>query len=482
MPLAPDPLARADLHPATNLFDRARSGHLVGVGGAGMRALAELLLDLGWSLTGSDLAASESSRLALAARGLTVLSGHCGEHVPPGADLLVHSPAVPASNPEREAARTRAIPEWSYTQALGRLMGERIGVGVAGTHGKSTTTALLGLILTRAGLSPSVVCGAELIDTQCSGWGGAGDLFVVESCEYRRHFLDLRPRHALLLDIEPDHFDCYPDLDSAVRAYAEFVGLLPADGLLLCRVDRPAVARAVREARCKVQTFAVEADADWSARRVRTSRQRVSFQVCRAGRPWGGGELHVAGRHNVANALAAAAMAAEFGAGPESIRDTICTFRGLRRRCEALGAWRGVELIDDYAHHPTAVAATLSWVRTQFGRRRLWCAFQPHQVSRTRALLGQFAEALQIADQVVVAPVYAAREADGDEGRALSGLLAERTAALGTPARCSASLDHLIGTLETETRPGDVLVIMGAGDIDRVRHECTRRLQLHHAS
>jgi UDP-N-acetylmuramate--alanine ligase len=226
----------------------------------------------------------------------------------------------------------------------------------------------------------------------------------------------------------------------------------------------------------------VEADADWSARRVRVSRQRVSFQVFHAGRPWGGGEFHVAGRHNVSNALAAAAMAAELGAGQESIRDTICTFRGLRRRCEGLGSWRGVDLIDDYAHHPTAVAATLSWVRSQFGRRRLWCAFQPHQVSRTRALLEPFAEALQIADQVYVAPVYAAREADAEQGLVLSEALAERTAALGTPARCTPSLDHLVGTLETETRPGDVLVIMGAGDIDRVRHECTRRLQLHHAS
>lgn len=447
-----------------------------------MRALAELLLDLGWSLTGSDLAASETSRIALEARGLAVQQGHRSEHVPAGTDLLVYSPAVPATNLERAAARARAIPEWSYTQALGRLMGERIGVSVAGTHGKSTTTALLGLILTRAGLSPSVVCGAELIDTQCSGWSGAGDLFVVESCEYRRHFLDLQPRHAALLDIEPDHFDCYPDLDSAVLAYAEFAGLLPVEGLLLCRADRPAVARAARAARCQLQTFGVEADADWSARRVRVGRQRVSFQVIRAGRPWGGGEFHVAGRHNVANALAAAALAEELGAGPESIRDTICTFRGLQRRCEALGAWRGVELIDDYAHHPTAVAATLSWVRTQFGRRRLWCAFQPHQVSRTRALLGPFAEALQIADQVLVAPVFAARETDGGEALATSQALAERTAALGTPARCAASLDHLIGTLETETRPGDVLVLMGAGDIDRVRHECTRRVQLHHAS
>lgn len=473
-PVNPDPADASCTSP--------RAAHLVGVAGSGMRALAELLLDCGWRLTGSDLAASDSARLALEARGLVVRPVHRDEHLPADADLLIYSPAVPASNPERAAARARGILELSYTEALGRLTEGRMGVSVAGTHGKSTTTALLGLILTRAGLSPSVVCGGELIDTQCSGWGGAGDLFIVESCEYRRHFLDIRPRHAVLLDIEPDHFDCYPDLDSAVSAYVEFVSRLPSDGLLLFRSDRPAAARAARETRARTRTFAVEADADWSAHRVRTSRQRVSFQVVRAGKPWGGGEFHVAGGHNVANALAAAAMAAELGAGPDAIRDTICTFRGLRRRCEPLGTWRGVVLIDDYAHHPTAVAATLSWARAQYGRRRLWCAFQPHQVSRTRALLEPFAEALQIADQVLVAPVYAAREAEGDEGRALSRLLAERSTALGTPTRCSASLDHLVGTLETETRPGDVLVIMGAGDIERVRHECTRRLQLHHAS
>jgi UDP-N-acetylmuramate--alanine ligase len=456
--------------------------HLIGICGSGMRALAELLLDLGWSVTGSDLSPSESARHALEQRGLIVPVGHRAAYLPPDANLVVYSPAVPEANAERVAATRRGIPQYSYTPMLGRLMQGREGVGVAGTHGKSTTTALLGTILTQAGRSPSVVCGAELIATQTSGWAGAGDLFVVESCEYQRHFLALKPRHAIILDIEPDHFDCFRDLDAAVEAYREFAAGLPADGLLLCRAGRDAVARAARDCRARVRTFAVKASADWSARNVRMHRQRVSFRIHRSGVPWGDDELHVSGRHNVGNALAAAAMASELGADPEAIREAICTFRGLRRRCEYFGAWRGIDLIDDYAHHPTAVSAALTMARAQFGRRRIWCAFQPHQVSRTRALLAEFADSFQAADCVLIAPVYAAREAESEAALATSQELARRTEEGGTPARCVASLDHVVSTLETEARPGDVLVLMGAGDIERIRHEFTRRIQRYHAS
>ncbi len=456
--------------------------HLIGICGSGMRALAEAMLDMGWQVTGSDVAPAESARQALEQRGVVVVAGHRTSGLPQDATLVVYSPAVPELNPERLEATRRGVPQWTYTQMLGRLMQGRVGVGVAGTHGKSTTTALLGTILTQAGLSPSVVCGAELIATQTSGWAGAGDLFVAESCEYRRNFLDLNPRHAILLDIEPDHFDCFPDPDAAVEAYRQFCSRLPADGLLLCRAGRDAVTRAVQGCRARVRTFAVEAHADWSARHVRMQRQRASFGIHREGAPWARFELHVSGRHNVANALAAAAMASELGAEPEVIREAICTFRGLRRRCEYLGAWRGVDLIDDYAHHPTAVAATLAMARAQFGRRRLWCAFQPHQVSRTQALMAEFADSLQAADRVLVAPVYAAREPLADLARESSRDLARRIEDGGTPARPVASLDHLVPTLETEARPGDVLVLMGAGDIERIRHEFTRRIQRYHAS
>jgi UDP-N-acetylmuramate--alanine ligase len=456
--------------------------HLIGICGSGMRALAEVLLDMGWQVTGSDVSPFESARLALERRGVAVRGGHRAEGLPGDVTLVVYSPAVPEANPERVEAARRGVPQLSYTQMLGRLMQERVGVGIAGTHGKSTTTALLGTILTQAGRSPSVVCGAELIATQTSGWAGAGDLFVAESCEYRRNFLDLPPRHAILLDIEPDHFDCFPDLDAAVDAYREFCARLPAEGILVCRAGRDAVSRAARGCRARVRTFGVEAAADWSARHVRMQRQRVSFQIHRSGAVWGDFELHVSGRHNVWNALAAAAMASELGAEPEAIREAICTFRGLCRRCEYLGAWRGVDLIDDYAHHPTAVAATLAMARAQFGRRRMWCAFQPHQVSRTQALMSEFADSLQAADRVLVAPAYAAREPQADMALMTSRELARRVDDGGTPARCVASLDHIVSTLETEARPGDVLVLMGAGDIERIRHEFTRRIQRYHAS
>ncbi len=530
--------------------------HLVGVGGAGMKALAEVLLDLGWHVTGSDIAPASGTSAALLRRGIRIRVGHGAGHVPPDATVVVYSPAVPADNPERVEARARGVPDVSYPRMLGRLMGERIGVSITGTHGKSTTTAMLGWILegaaTRAGhpgsleavLPASVVCGAELIGVGASGWAQPGsalrggsstrpspphfgsrpavdrsakegvvedspfrrERFVVESCEYRRHFLELCPRHAVILGIEPDHFDCYPDLAAAVAAYAEFAARLPAAGVLVCRGDCGATRQAVAATRARVVTFAVDSEADWSAHAMRIRSGRILFDVRRRGTTVGEVELRVPGRQHVVNALAATAMACELGADFARVRDGLRTFPGLRRRFERVGTWRGVTLVSDYAHHPTAVAATLRTARDEFGRRRVWCVFQPHQMSRACALLDAFAGSLAEADELIVVPVYAARERDigGENARDARSVRGTASAAealaeelvrrvnlcLESPdaqcrrtgrARFVASLDRVIATLETEARPGDVVLTVGAGDVDRVVHDFARTVSRHHA-
>jgi UDP-N-acetylmuramate--alanine ligase len=456
------------------------SAHLIGICGSGMRSLAEHLLDQGMKITGSDSTPVGHNAEILSARRVMIHAGHAAEHVA-DAEAVIYSPAIPDSNPERVATRERGIPQYSYPEMLGRLMAGRTGVAIAGTHGKTTTTAMLGWIAFHAGLDPSVVCGGELLNRNVGGWAGAGDSFIVEACEYRGSFFHLSPRHATLLDLEPDHFDCYADLDTAVAAYAAFLQQLPSDGLLICRADRAAVAAASTGVRARVETFGIETAADWTARDIRTQPGQTSFQIERNGTQWTDCVLYVPGSHNVLNALAAAALAAELGVAPAAVRRALAEFRGVRRRCERIGNWGGVEFVDDYAHHPTAVAATLSALRADFPGRRIICAFQPHQVSRTRHLLSELAASLTAAQEVLILPVYAARESPQD-ALDTSCELVVAVSESGTSARFIPSLDRLVRTLETDPRPGDVVVLIGAGDIDRVRDEFPPRLLRHYAS
>jgi UDP-N-acetylmuramate--alanine ligase len=466
----------------TDLSADAATVHLIGVCGSGMKALAELLASRGWTVTGSDLNASDSTIAAFSRRGLQIHAGHQGIFLPANADLVVYSPAVGPENPERQLAERRGIVQLSYSQMLGKLMRDRIGVCIAGTHGKSTTTAMTGCVLTASGLAPSVVVGAELCDWRVSGWSGGGPHFVVESCEYQRNFLDLSPHFAAILGIEPDHFDCFDHFDETIAAFAAFAQRVPADGKLLIPAGGEAVKAACVAAAAPVETFGLVPEADWWAGDIRPTAAGIRFRAYFQGEYFSEISLKVPGRHNVQNALAALALAHRAGAATDAIREALADFPGIRRRFEMVGSWRGVSLIDDYAHHPTAVAVTLSTARERFPRRRLWCVFQPHQVSRTVALMDEFATSLRRADEVLITPVFAAREQVEDEPEQLSRKLADQVVAAGGQARFVAGLDRAVATLDDELQPGDVLITMGAGDIGQVHHAFTRRLQRYHAS
>jgi UDP-N-acetylmuramate--alanine ligase len=460
----------------------ASSVHLVGVCGSGMRALAELLIGLGWRVTGSDLTAPSSTLRAMQKRGLRFHRGHDDRFLPRDVDVVVHSAAVGEANPERQLAHRLRIPVLSYSMMLGLLMENGVGVAIAGTHGKSTTTAMVAAILTEAGLSPSAVVGAELKDRKTCGWVGEGDLFVVESCEYQRSFLDLKPQYACILNIEPDHFDCFASLDDLIEAFARFAGQVAADGLLLVNGDCPESMAASQRAQSTVVTFSRHRGADWWSADLRPTVAGTRFRVFRGEEFFAEIEVALPGEHNVANALAAIAISHHAGASVEAIRECLWQFTGIRRRFEQLGSWRGVTRIDDYAHHPTAVAATLRTARARFGQRRIWCAFQPHQSSRTAALMSEFSSSFRDADEILIAPTFAARESPGDESDPTAKQLAREIAASGRSVRFCGSLDRVVATLDDEAQPGDVLITMGAGDINRVQHEFTRRLQRNHSS
>ena len=459
-----------------------RSAHLVGVCGSGMKALAEYLTDVGCQVTGSDLQSPAMTLALMEARGLRIHQGHHGRFLPPDVDVLVYSPAVGPENPERRWAQRLGIPQMSYTEILGHLMRDHVGISVAGTHGKSTTTAMLATILGDARLSPSAVVGAELIQRNASGWAGHGPHFVVESCEYQRSFLKLSPHSAVILGIEEDHFDCYADLTETQTAFSEFAALLPGDGLLLVRSDCPISLSVARSTAASVETFSLSSRSDWWATDVRPVDGGSRFRIFRRGQFFAEATLAIPGKHNVLNALAATALAHHAGASVTDIRESLNGFQGIRRRFEAVGSWRGITLVDDYAHHPTSVRVTLETARQRFGQRRIWSVFQPHQLSRTRRLMKEFSESFSQADEVLFVPVYAARENGDEEAVELACELANRVSESGQRARFVPSLDQAVATLEDETLPGDVLIAMGAGDITRVPHEFTRRLQRHHAT
>jgi UDP-N-acetylmuramate--alanine ligase len=461
---------------------RIKTAHLIGVCGSGMKALAELLSGMGCRVTGSDLQASDATVAAFSRRGLRIHSGHQGDFVPADAELIVYSPAISSDNPERQSAARLGIPQFSYSQMLGKLMRGRVGVCIAGTHGKSTTTAMTGCVLTEAEMAPSVIFGAELCQWRASGWAGEGAHFVVESCEFQRSFLDLSPTHAAILGIEPDHFDCYPQFDETIAAFSEFARKVPAEGSLLIPVGGDAAKAACLAAHAPVETFGLVPEADWWGADIRPTAGGVRFRTFHRGEFFAEIALRVPGRHNVLNALAAVALSHRSGAPVEAIREGLSEFPGIARRFEVVGSWRGATLVDDYAHHPTAVGVTLATARERFPRRKIWCVFQPHQVSRTTALMAEFAGSLARADEVLLVPVFAARERVDREPELASQELASRIVDLGGRARFVPSLDRAVVTLDHELKPGDVLITMGAGDIGQVHYAFTRRLQRNHAS
>lgn len=457
-----------------------RHAHLIGIAGAGMQALAEVMLAQGWSLTGSD--ASMETPAWLKSAGVRVFAGHQPNQLPPNAELVVYSDAVPAENPERIAAAERGLRQLSYPAMLGELLAGRMGVAVAGTHGKSTTTALAGEILTEARLSPTVVAGAAPLGGNSCGRHGSGRLAVVEACEYRANFLHLRPHAALLTGIEHDHFDCFAALADVEAAFAQLLRQTSRDGFVLVHAGCPTSHRIALREHSRVVSFGFSASAAWRAEGLHASRGTYSFSLVHRRRRVAEVNLAIPGRHNVLNALAAAALAGELGVDGKTISRALGKFRGLRRRLEILGSWREIVLLDDYAHHPTEIAATLASLRESYPRRRIWCIFQPHQASRTRFLLDEFASSLHNADRVAVAEIYRAREAPGDFAEVTPAALASRIRARGGSVLRVHDANEIIEQVYQNLLPGDVVVTMGAGDIRKVGDVFVDRLRTYRAA
>lgn len=464
-------------------FDPPGLAHLTGICGAGMKAVAELLLDAGWQVTGSD-ADEEAINSATALRrlGVDLHAGHQSAWVRPETRLLIYSGAIPALNPERLRGAELGLPQYSYSEALGELSRGAQSVVVTGTHGKTTTTAWTAHLLNTAELDPTAVIGGELCDSsQRNGWQGTGNSFVVEGCEYRRNFLKLWPYHAAVLGVEPDHFDYFSSFEDTLNAFREFLTRIPTGGSALLHYSRVEELRSAIAAGVNVETFGLDVPATWSARNIRRENGWTTFSVEYQGSHFFTGRIRLPGEQNVANALAAGILAYRAGAQPHQILQGWASFSGVRRRFEIIRKSHGVTWVDDYAHHPTAIRLTLQTARAEFPAGRLFCLFQPHQVSRTDALMEEFAQSLSAADRTVIVPVFGARETDSQSRMKTARRLCDKVNKFGGKGCFRDSLDRILPTLEDEFRPGDVVLTIGAGDIHRIHHVSHSRFSRDHS-
>jgi len=438
----------------------ARRVYLVGVAGSAMRSLATLLLDLGREVSGSDLAADPGLH-DLEGRGLHLFGDHQASHVD-GADLVVVSAAIPESNPEIVAARERGLTILTHAQALGALMSERVGIGVAGTHGKSTTTALVAHLLATAGRDPTLAGGADALDFDgASARLGRGPELVAEADEFARRFHQLHPRIAIITGIEPDHLDYYGTFEAVIDAFQRFVDGMPPDGIVVTCEDEPTLA-GVGLSRPRVR-YGWAGHSDW---RLEQFAHRLGggarFVVRDPDGRRQGHELRLSGRHNAANAVAALAVGRLLGVDSAVAGRALATFRGTRRRFETIVQRGGVWIVDDYAHHPTAVAANLDAARNVHDGR-LVVVFQPHTTHRTATLLDEFARSFDAADRVILTPIYQPAGREGSQVTVTSqDLLCQMH---HRSADAVSSLDEALLAAREELRPGTLLVTMGAGTV-----------------
>ncbi len=445
--------------------------HLVGVGGAGLSAIALLLLEEGYQVTGSDRQMSAMAR-EVQASGVQVFVGHHPQNVS-GADLVVRSSAIPEDNVEVQKALDMGIPVLKRGEFLGLLIADRRSIAVAGTHGKTTTTAMVAWMLTQLGEDPSYIIGGLSKDLGKNAHAGQGRDFVIEADEYDRMFLGLNPWIAVVTNVEHDHPDCYPTEEDFRQVFREFVDHIVPDGVLISCADDRGAAQLANQASAnhlKAVSYGLRQDfmrfpLDYMGANLRLKEAGAfAFEVIHSGSPVTEVALQIPGRHNVYNALAALVVADIHGLNISKAAEAIGEFSGTSRRFEMRGEVKGITIIDDYAHHPTEIRATLSAARQRYPNRQIWAVWQPHTFSRTRLLQDDFAAAFADADHVLVTEIYAAREAD--PGNFSAKQVVE---AMNHPdAFFVPSFDRAVKILLSRLKIGHVLLVLSAGDADEI--------------
>lgn len=463
-----------------NFLTNLKRVHCVGIGGIGVSAVAKLLQAKGIVVTGYDATRSLITE-GVESLGIRVAYGADPSLVEPGVDLLIYSSAVPANHRERVAARNLKIKELSYFAFLGNLSKEYETIAVAGTHGKSTTTAMLGLILESAGLDPTVIVGS-LVKTFPHGnlRLGQSKILVVEACEYEEHFLELSPQAIIVTNIEADHLDYFKDFEHIKRAFLKFINRLPDDGRLVLNSDDAGINDLEITRDMFITRFGIKNKATYQAKPISPNSGVTSFTLvnwtAKGPRELGQIDLKIPGVHNVANALGAASMALVLGVEFKILKKALEDFQGIWRRFERVGEYRGATIISDYGHHPTAVRETIQAARDFFKERRVVLVFQPHQRNRTKKLFTEFASNLATADLTIVSDIYDVTGRESLEDQDVSSERLVETMKLSHPERAnqfiwSGTTENTKALIETLIKPNDLVIIMGAGDIYRVANE-----------
>jgi UDP-N-acetylmuramate--alanine ligase len=444
------------------MFATSQHAHFIGIGGIGMSGIAEVLLSLGFHVSGSDLRRSSVTD-RLAQLGAAIYEGHQGSNVE-GATVVVTSSAVSASNPEVLEARARKIQVIQRAEMLAELMRLRYGIAIAGMHGKTTTTSMVAAVLVAGGLDPTVVVGGRVDALGSNAKLGASQFLVAEADESDRSFLKLSPILAIVTNLDREHMDTYRDMPDVEQAFLTFIDKVPFYGAVTACIDNPQLAEILPRAHRRIFTYGVAAEADYRLEFLENKPGSMScFRVVTKSEALGPFELHVPGRHNVLNATAAVAIAHQLEVKTDQIAEGLRNFRGVDRRFQRRGVAQGITVVDDYGHHPTEIRATLAAAR-ESTRGKIHVVFQPHRYSRTRDLLDEFGAAFTDADSVVVLPIYAASE------EPLPGITAELVAerVKGPRVHFAPDFPAAIAAVCSEAGEGDLILTLGAGSVSQL--------------
>ncbi len=453
-------------------FDNPCHVHFIGIGGISMSGLAEVLLNRGFTVSGSDMQSSNTTK-HLETVGAKVVIGQKAENITADIKLVVFTAAISEKNEEYAAAKNAGIPMMTRAELLGQIMAhyER-SVAVAGTHGKTTTTSMLTHIFLQADTDPTVSVGGILDRIAGNIRIGHSDLFLTEACEYTNSFLSLRPKYSIILNVEEDHMDFFKDIEDIKNSFHQFASQTAEDGVVIINGDMEHTADVVEGISPRVITFGLDKKNNYSAEDVVFDKNGNStFTLLINGKPSGSFRLNVKGNHNVMNALSTIACAMELGLPMDMIAEGLASFTGTKRRFEYKGSIGEVKIVDDYAHHPTEITATLKAAR-ELEHDDLWVVFQPHTYSRTIAFLDDFAKALSLADHVVLADIYAAREID--DGKVSSMDIVTRLQAMGKDVHYFPSFHDIETFLLENVKGKDLLMTIGAGNVVQIAEDLTK--------
>ncbi|NCN25205.1 UDP-N-acetylmuramate--L-alanine ligase [Candidatus Falkowbacteria bacterium] len=441
---------------------------MIGVKGVGMAMLAEFLVSLKITVSGSDVAEDFMTALGLARAGVTVFNGFDATRVPSNVDLIIYSTAYNKNNPELAVALVGKVPIMSYAEALAKVFNYRHGIAVCGSHGKTTTTAWLGFVMDKLDFRPAVMVGARVPQFNGAGLPGASEYLVIEADEYQNKLQYLEPKSAILNNIDYDHPDFYPDLASYAKAFADFTRRLPSKGWLVANGDDAQVGEIVKNSPARLVSFGLTEGNEFRATELAVAAGQQYFRVWWKEQDLGMFTAHLIGKHNVYNALAVIAAAWQFEPDLTNLRSAVADFLGTTRRLEYRGEWHGSLIYDDYAHHPTEIKAVIAALKSMEPKRHLIAVFHPHTFTRTTVLFDDFASSFAEADEVIVLEIYASARETKSNLSSMELVQAIQKNYPDKPVRYATNLESAEADLRTNLKVGEVVLLLGAGDVFRV--------------